>query len=292
MTNSKISDHYRQVATQSRRAQTKDFCANTENAVDVANEADAAGQMFCANGCCDDILSGSEATHLYPKEVLANIPAQSLAASRGCGDPVAQAQLHEGERVLDLGSGGGIDALIAARLVGPKGFVFGLDMVPEMVSLARESAQVAGIENVEFIEGDIEEIPLADASVDVVISNCVINLCLDKQAVFSEAFRVLRPEGRVVVSDIVAFEPIPSAALDALCTVTGCRGGIPQKSDYEAMLAACGFSRIELETKTLYTAAVLEEKARRKHHEDCLEALAKNKTDGICGSVIVRAQRD
>lgn len=236
---------------------------------------------------CDE--TGSEASRLYPDEILEGIPAATLSASRGCGDPVAIANLQPGERVLDLGSGGGIDALIAARLVGDKGFVFGLDMVPDMVKLARESAHEAGIRNVEFIEGDIESIPLEDESVDVVISNCVINLCRNKTSVFQEALRVLAPGGRLVVSDIVAFSPLPVDAYEALCTVTGCRNGIPDSTLYHEMVLGCGFDDVQLDPKTLYTYEALKEKAIRKHHEDCLPAIERCGAGGLTGSVIVRA---
>lgn len=255
-----------------------------EHYKDVAVAAAEAGGC----GCCGD-ETGSEAARLYSDEILEGIPAETLAASRGCGDPVAIAGLQPGERVLDLGSGGGIDALIAARLVGEEGFVRGLDMVPEMVELARKSADAAGISNVEFVEGDITAIPLEDGCVDVVISNCVINLCPDKAAVFKEASRVLAPGGRMVVSDIVAFEPIPSGAYEALCAITGCRNGIPDAAFYEEMLRDCGFNEVALEPKTVYTLDVLREKAARKHHEESLPAVENAGAYGITGSVIVRA---
>lgn len=251
---------------------------------DVAVAAAEAGGC----GCCGD-ETGSEAARLYSDEILEGIPTATLAASRGCGDPVAIAGLQPGERVLDLGSGGGIDALIAARLVGEEGFVRGLDMVPEMVELARKSADAAGIGNVEFIEGDITAIPLKDGCVDVVISNCVINLCPDKAAVFKEVSRVLAPGGRMVVSDIVAFEPIPPDAYEALCTITGCRNGIPDATFYEVMLRNCGFDEVALEPKTVYTLDVLREKAVRKHHEESLPAVEGAGAGGITGSVVVRA---
>lgn len=257
-----------------------------------AEVARAAAETGCDAGraeCCCGDETGSEAARLYADDILAGIPAAVRSASRGCGDPVALADLKPGERVLDLGSGGGIDALIAARLVGPAGFVHGLDMVPEMVELARKGAVEAGIDNVAFIEGDIADIPLPDASVDVVISNCVINLCEDKAAVFKEVRRILAPGGRMVVSDIVAFKPLPAGAYEPLCTVTGCRNGIPDAELYRAMLLDCGFDDAVLEPKTRYTYEVLEEKARRKHHEEALPAIARCEAGGLTGSVIVRA---
>lgn len=240
-----------------------------------------------ATGCCD--LTTGEALGLYSGSDLEGIPAEALAASRGCGDPVAKAALHPGERVLDLGSGGGIDALIAARAVGAEGHVYGLDMTAAMVELARRNAAVSGIHNVEFLEGAIESIPLPAASVDVVISNCVINFCENKAAVFAEARRVLALGGRIVVSDIVAFKPVPPAASDALCEVTGCRNGIASVRDYERMLHECGFARVSIEQKTLYTNEVLHEKAQRKGRMPAYETAIAAKAGATCGSAIVTA---
>ena len=240
-----------------------------------------------ATGCCD--LTTGEALGLYSGSDLEGIPAEALAASRGCGDPVAKAALHPGERVLDLGSGGGIDALIAARAVGAEGHVYGLDMTAAMVELARRNAAASGIHNVEFLEGAIESIPLPAASADVVISNCVINFCENKAAVFAEARRVLALGGRIVVSDIVAFKPVPPAASDALCEVTGCKNGIVSVRDYERMLHECGFARVSIEQKTLYTNEVLHEKAQRKGRMPAYETAIAAKAGATCGSAIVTA---
>lgn len=265
--------HYAEVARKARR------------------EADrAALESVCASpaaSCCGDPLSGGEAHLLYGEETLAGLPAGALVASRGCGDPVARANLQPGERVLDLGSGGGIDALIAARLVGPQGSVWGLDMTPEMVDLARRNASAAGIENVTFLEGGIETIPLSAGSVDVVISNCVINLCADKAAAFAEARRVLASGGRLVVSDIVAFTPIPAETHDALGMLTGCRNGISEAASYEKMLHTCGFAHVRIEPKTLYTDEILHEKARRKNLLPVLTRIRDKNVGNLVGSAIV-----
>lgn len=253
---------------------------------EVARNAQAAADAPCE--CCEsDPAQAAETFALYSQEVLAGLPKGALAASRGCGDPVARAELTPGQRVLDLGSGGGIDALIAARLVGSSGHVYGLDMTPDMVSLARENAKAANIGNVEFIEGSIDAIPLPNACVDVVISNCVVNLCENKATVFAEAKRVLAPGGRIVVSDIVAFEPIPEGAGDTLAAITGCRRGITSAIDYKKMLAACGFAEVSIEPKTVYTTAVLSEKALRKNREEALEVALAHNVDSVCGSAIV-----
>lgn len=255
---------------------------------EVARNAQAKTGATCE--CCEsDPSQAAEAFALYSQEILAGLPAGALAASRGCGDPVARAELVPGQRVLDLGSGGGIDALIAARLVGSAGHVYGLDMTPDMVSLARENAKEANIGNVEFIEGSIDAIPLPDACVDVVISNCVINLCENKEAVFSEAKRVLTPNGKLVVSDIVAFKPIPAGAEEALAIITGCRRGITSAGDYRKMMASCGFGNVVIEPKTVYTIDRLEEKALRKNHDDALDVILGFDVDSVCGSAIVRA---
>ena len=240
-----------------------------------------------ATGCCD--LTTGEALGLYSGSDLEGIPAEALAASRGCGDPVAKAALQPGERVLDLGSGGGIDALIAAKNVGASGHVYGLDMTAAMVELARRNAAASGIDNVEFLEGEIENVPLPDASVDVVISNCVINFCENKTAVFAEARRVLVPGGRIVVSDIVAFKPIPPAAEKGLCEVTGCRNGITEVPAYERMLEQCGFAHVSIERKTLYTEEVLREKAQRKGRMPAFDGAIAGGGASTCGSAIVTA---
>ncbi len=273
------SDSQQSGPQQSGSRQTGPRQAIEQHYSEVANNA--------AAGCCD--LTTGEAIGLYSGSDLKGIPAEALAASRGCGDPVAKAALQPGERVLDLGSGGGIDALIAARAVGAQGRVYGLDMTAAMVELARRNAAASGIRNVEFLEGSIENIPLPDASVDVVISNCVINFCENKTAVFAEARRVLAPKGRIVVSDIVAFKPVPPAARDALCEVTGCRNGITDVRDYERMLHECGFARVSIEQKTLYTNEILHEKARRKGRIPAYETAAAAGADATCGSAIITA---
>ena len=281
-----IAEHYGEVARQAAQVASR---AGAASKTKVASGAGMASRAGAASGsetvsgsaatceCCEsDPARAGEAFSLYASEVLAGLPEGALAASRGCGDPVAKANLQPGERVLDLGSGGGIDALIAARLVGSEGYVFGLDMTPDMVALARRNAEEAGIGNVEFIEGSIDDIPLPDNAVDVVLSNCVINLC------------VLAPSGRLVVSDIVAFSNIPEGAEGALAHITGCRRGIPPCGRYREMMAACGFSRCDIEPKTVYTEKVLREKAERKERTEALETALRFEVDSVCGSAIIR----
>lgn len=200
-----------------------------------------------ATGCCDPITS-----NLYDLSQAGQIPEEALLASLGCGNPTALAQLSLGETVLDLGSGGGIDVLLSAKRVGPTGKAYGLDMTDEMLALANENKRKAGIENVEFLKGEIEHIPLPDASVDVIISNCVVNLSADKDAVLREAFRVLKPGGRFAVSDVVTRgEVLPEIRQSVLLWV-GCVAGAMEENEYRTKLTAAGFEEIELEPTRVY----------------------------------------
>lgn len=202
--------------------------------------------------CCTPVDTDPITGDLYDVAEAAELPQAALAASLGCGNPTALAQLEPGQVVLDLGSGGGIDVLLSARRVGPTGRAYGLDMTPQMLELARLNQAEAGVTNAEFLLGTIEEIPLPDASVDVVISNCVINLAADKDRVLRETFRVLRPGGRFAVSDMVLLRPLPEIAYRAMTLWTGCISGALVDVDYRDKLAAAGFTDIDLEiTRTL-----------------------------------------
>jgi arsenite methyltransferase len=198
--------------------------------------------------CCDPISS-----NLYAVGETDALPAGATAASLGCGNPTALAQLKPGEHVLDLGSGGGIDVLLSAKRVGPGGKVYGLDMTDEMLALARENQRQAGLENVEFLKGEIENVPLPENSVDVIISNCVINLSADKDRVLREAFRVLRPGGRFAVSDVVVRGPVPEEIRRSVELWIGCVAGALDESAYRAKLAAAGFDEIDIEPTRVYT---------------------------------------
>jgi arsenite methyltransferase len=208
------------------------------------------GCSTAAVSCCDPI-SGN----LYATNEVAGLPADAVAASLGCGNPTALAELHAGETVLDLGSGGGIDVLLSAKRVGPAGKAYGLDMTDEMLALARENQRKAGAQNVEFLKGEIEDIPLADNSVDVVISNCVINLSGDKDRVLREAFRVLRPGGRFAVSDVVVRGAVPAEIRRSVELWVGCVAGALEESEYRTKLAAAGFEQIEVEATRVYSVA-------------------------------------
>ena len=198
-------------------------------------------------GCCGEEPTTVFGQGLYDAAERAGLPESAVTASLGCGNPVAVAELHEGETVLDLGSGGGIDVLLSARRVGPSGTVFGLDMTDEMLALAEENARKANATNVRFLKGLIEDIPLPDASVDVVISNCVVNLSPEKPAVLAEIVRVLRPGGRVGISDIVAEDRLSPEDRAARGSHVGCIAGALSESEYRDGLEAVGLADIEVE---------------------------------------------
>ena len=219
-------------------------------------------------GCCGSACCGSADDHtmsqdLYLADELEGLPLKAALASLGCGNPTALAELRPGEVVLDLGSGGGIDVLLSARRVGPTGFAYGLDMTDAMLELARHNAAEDGAQNVAFLQGEIAAIPLPDASVDVIVSNCVINLAPDKAPVFQEAFRVLKPGGRFAVSDIVMHGGLPVGVADTvqmrrdLSSWAGCIAGALTDAEYRAGLAAAGFTAIDLEITRRYTVADL-----------------------------------
>ena len=205
------------------------------------------GASTAMDSCCDPITA-----NLYDANEAGQIPEDALKASLGCGNPTALAQLNAGETVLDLGSGGGIDVLLSARRVGPTGKAYGLDMTDEMLALARANQRKAGMTNVEFLKGEIENIPLPDNSVDVIISNCVINLSADKDRVLKEAFRVLKPGGRVAVSDVVVRGDVPQEVRDSVLLWVGCIAGALQDTEYRSKLAAAGFEAIEIEPTRVY----------------------------------------
>ena len=203
----------------------------------------------CGSGCgCGDPIT----SNLYDAQDTATLPEQAVLASLGCGNPTALADLHPGDVVLDLGSGGGIDVLLSAKRVGPTGKAYGLDMTDEMLALARRNQDAAGVTNVEFLKGDIEHIPLPDACVDVIISNCVINLAADKGRVLAEAFRVLKPGGRFAVSDVVVRGALPDAVRRDLELWVGCVAGALAVEEFQALLAAAGFVDADVEPTRVY----------------------------------------
>jgi len=238
----------------------------------------------CGGGssCGPDPITGN----LYGVEETAELPEKARIASLGCGNPTALAELKPGETVLDLGAGGGIDVLLSARRVGPTGFAYGLDMTEEMLALARENQARSGLTNVSFLKGEIENIPLPDASVDVVISNCVINLSADKDRVLREAFRVLKPGGRFAVSDIVARGEVSPEVRKSMELWTGCVAGALSENEYRAKLAAAGFESADLEPIRIYRA----EDARSFLAGCCADPdSVAQKADGVFASMFIRA---
>jgi arsenite methyltransferase len=220
---------------------------------EAALRVGAGGSACCgsapstANGCADPITS-----NLYDASQAGQIPEEAMLASLGCGNPTALAELNPGETVLDLGSGGGIDVLLSARRVGRTGKAYGLDMTDEMLALANENKRKSGLENVEFLKGEIEHIPLPANSVDVIISNCVINLSADKDRVFAEAFRVLKPGGRLAVSDVVTKGDVPPEIRKSVLAWVGCVAGALQQDDYRNKLTTAGFEQVDLEPTRVY----------------------------------------
>ena len=246
------------------------------------------GAASCGCGsvsaCCVDPIT----SNLYDASQAGDVPEQALAASFGCGNPTALAELKPGETVLDLGSGGGIDVLLSARRVGPTGKAYGLDMTDEMLALARENQRKAGVSNVEFVKGEIEAIPLPDNTVDVIISNCVINLSADKDRVLAEAFRVLKPGGRFAVSDVVVRGEVPAVIRRSVELWIGCVAGALEESEYRGKLQKAGFEAVDVEPTRIYRA----EDAREFLDREGIDAAAiAPSVDGKFMSAFVRARK-
>jgi arsenite methyltransferase len=242
-----------------------------------------------STSCCGTTLDKDVVTRdLYAVDEVAELPSAAVLASLGCGNPTALAELRPGEVVLDLGSGGGIDVLLSARRVGPTGFAYGLDMTDEMLRLAERNAADAGVSNVRFLKGEIEHIPPPDNTVDVVISNCVINLSADKGQVLREAFRVLKPGGRFAVSDVVVQGDLPADIRGSLEQWVGCVAGALEESTYRELLAAAGFEQVGVEVTRVYSAQETEAAESRRKAEIFAAAEA---TGGRLVSAFVRASK-
>jgi arsenite methyltransferase len=241
------------------------------------------GASSATDSCCDPIT-----TNLYDETQANQVPDGALKASLGCGNPTALARLNPGEAVLDLGSGGGIDVLLSARRVGPTGKAYGLDMTDEMLALARENQRKAGAENVEFLRGEIENIPLPDNSLDVIISNCVINLSADKDRVLREAFRVLKPGGRFAVSDVVVHGDVPAEVRQNVLLWVGCIAGALQDTEYISKLGDAGFEAVEIEPTRVHNI----EDARVFLNEQGIDVDAiAPQVDGKFMSAFIRAKK-
>jgi SAM-dependent methyltransferase len=261
-------------------------------ALTVLNGEGAASCGGVGNGgkssCCGgDVITGG----LYSELESAGVPEAAMLASLGCGNPTALAELHPGETVLDLGSGGGIDVLLSAKRVGSSGFAYGLDMTDEMLELAEKNQLAAGAENVKFLKGHIEAIPLPDCSVDVVISNCVINLSADKDRVLREACRVLKPGGRFAVSDVVTDGALPDVIRADMEAYVGCVAGALDRTDYVNRLKAAGFSDASVEPTRRYTFADLESTACCATNIAALSDSEKEALDGRIMGAFIRATK-
>jgi SAM-dependent methyltransferase len=230
------------------RAQVREkYAAAAREVLAESSGGCCGGSSGCgSSACCDPSAAPAFGSGLYAAADTASLPGAAVTASLGCGSPTAAADMHAGDVVLDLGSGGGIDVLLSARRVGPTGKAYGLDMTDEMLELARRNAAEAGADNVEFLKGEIEQIPLPDASVDLVVSNCVINLSPDKPAVFREVLRVLRPGGRVGISDIVAEDHLDQAARAERGSHVGCVAGALSEGEYRQVLSGAGFGEVSV----------------------------------------------
>jgi len=251
-----------------------------------AEAAKSKGSCCGGSDCCSD--PDPITRDLYDELQRSDVPAAALEASLGCGNPSALAELAEGEAVLDLGSGGGIDVILSARRVGPAGRAIGVDMTDEMLALARRNAAEAQIQNVEFRKGEIEDLPLDEAEVDVVISNCVINLSVDKPRVLAEAFRVLKPGGRFAVSDVGVRGEIPTEIRKSLEMWAGCVAGALEEDEYRSLLAAAGFEDVEVEPTRIYQA----DDVRAVLSDFGIEAEAEGESlDGRLMSAFVRARK-
>ena len=250
---------------------------------DIAKSVTDSGCCGSACACGDPISS-----HLYSDHEIRDLPAEAVTASLGCGNPTALLSLEPGQTVLDLGSGGGIDVLLSAKRVGSTGKVYGLDMTDEMLALARENQRKAGATNVEFLKGEIESIPLPDASVDVVISNCVINLSSDKDRVLREAFRVLKPGGRFAVSDVIVRGSVPADVRRSMELWVGCVAGALEEEEYIAKLRAAGFDDVQLEPWRVYGAD--DARSFLTHAGFDLDRLAPD-VEGRFASAFVRAHK-
>jgi SAM-dependent methyltransferase len=256
---------------------------------DAVREKYSQAAVRAGSSCCGEAACASPITaNLYAEAETGGLPEAAVLASLGCGNPTALAELSPGETVLDLGSGGGIDVLLSARRVGPTGRVYGLDMTDEMLALARENQRTAGADNVEFLKGEIEAIPLPDSSVDVIISNCVINLSGDKDRVLREAFRVLKPGGRFAVSDVVTRGEIPQALRRDILLWVGCIAGALEETEYRAKLAAAGFEAIGVEPTRIYR--VDDARELLASHGVDVDAVARS-VDGKFMSAFIRARK-
>ncbi len=262
----------------------------TQSIVQITKSDNASQRGCCGSDCCTSTMDDPITRNLYSTTELDGLPIAATLASRGCGNPTALAELHAGEKVLDLGSGGGIDVLLSAQRVGPTGFAYGLDMTDAMLEVAERNRVEAGVKNVTFLKGIIEAIPLPDQSVDVIISNCVINLSADKHQVLREAYRVLTPGGRFAVSDIVIQGHLPSVIQKDMEAWAGCIAGALEEEVYRRLLNEAGFTAIEIEVTRRYSLQEAAESGASAAIAELSQA-ERDELDGKFVSAFIRAQK-
>ncbi|MDF2673461.1 MAG: arsenite S-adenosylmethyltransferase [Clostridiales bacterium] len=253
----------------------------------IAKKVDNKSKCSCGCGtsCCGDMTN----SNLYSSEYIADLPVEAVNASLGCANPITFAELKEGEIALDLGSGGGIDVFIASKYVGKSGKVFGLDMTDEMLVLANKNKVKMGINNVEFIKGYIEDIPMKDEAIDVILSNCVINLCEDKEKALKEVYRVLKTGGRLAIADVVILKDVPQDIKQNMEMWVGCIAGALPTQEYIQILKKVGFKDVEILPVNVYTKEIIESIVNEKKLNDLYENMDKNMIDGAFAGAYVKA---
>ncbi|MFZ5351458.1 MAG: arsenite methyltransferase [Bacillota bacterium] len=267
----------------------KEYYGGIAESVNNSSKSSCCGGSSCcsATSCCDSISDGSR---IYKGEDLANLPIEAVNASLGCANPLLLAQLKEGETVLDLGSGGGIDVLLATRYVGSTGKIYGLDMTDEMLELANKNKARMGVQNVEFLKGYIEDIPLPNNTVDAVISNCVINLSDDKEKALSEAYRVIKKGGRLAISDIISLKEVPAAVRQMAELWVGCIAGALSMEEYKNILQKAGFKNILIEPVHIYTKDIVQELIKgRRELQNIFNDLQWDQIDGAFAGAYIKA---
>lgn len=263
------------------KGKVKEYYGNIAKKVDKKTKCSCG----CRTSCCDDMTN----SNLYSSDYIADLPEEAVNASLGCANPITFAELKEGETALDLGSGGGIDVFIASKYVGKSGRVIGLDMTDEMLALANKNKVKMGINNVEFIKGYIEDIPMKDEAVDVILSNCVINLCEDKEKALKEAYRVLRTGGRLAIADVVVLKDVPEDIKGHMEMWVGCIAGALQIQEYIQILKKVGFKDVEILPVNIYTKEIIESIVNEKKLNDLYENMDKNMIDGAFAGAYVKA---
>jgi len=255
----------------------------------IAKKVNKGSKASC--GCSESCCGSSDNSNLYTREYVEGLPEEVVNASLGCANPVVLAKPQKGETVLDLGSGGGIDVFISSKYVGETGKVYGLDMTDEMLELANRNKEKIGASNVEFIKGEIEDIPLENNTIDVITSNCVINLCESKEDALAQAYRVLKPGGRLAIADVVVLKEIPENLKRSVEMWVGCIAGALPVDEYERTLKKVGFKDIEITPVNIYTKDLVEEMAKRKNAAKLLEGLDMQIVDGAFAGAHVKAYK-